>query len=140
MARIRHPTVAVPDVGPMDHAWDALGEWKVELELAERGRKVRGELVLSEWGVGELRLDAAEATRAGLPPSVSLSRAGEVERTDAGGGALSWMMHAPAVNWELRTVLWPGDLRMIILDAAGDAELCRVRGHRSGEYYLRKYP
>lgn len=140
MGRIRHPTVAVPDVGPMDHAWDALGEWKVELELAERGGKVRGELVLSEWGVGELRLDVADATRAGLPPSVSLSRSSEVERTDAGGGALAWMMHAPALNWELRTIFWPGDLHMVILDADEDAELFKVRGHRSGEYYLRKYP
>jgi hypothetical protein len=124
----------------MDHAWDALGEWKVELELAERGRKVRGELVLSEWGVGELRLDAADASQAGLPPSVSLSRSSEVERTDAGGGALAWMMHAPSVNWELRTIFWPGDLHMVILDADDAAELFKVRGHRSGEYYLRKYP
>lgn len=140
MGHLRHPTVAVPDVGPMDHAWDALGEWKVELEQAERGRKVRGELVLSEWDVGELRLDAADATRIGLPPSVSLSRSSEVERTDAGGGALAWMMHAPALNWELRTIFWPGDLHMVILDADEDAELFKVRGHRSGEYYLRKYP
>lgn len=139
MGRIRHPTVAVPDVGPMDHAWDALGEWKVELELAERGGKVRGELVLSEWGVGELRLDVADATRAGLPPSVSLSRSSEVERTDAGGGALAWMMHAPAENWALRTIFWPGDLHMVIV-GADDAELFTVRGHRSGDYYLRKYP
>jgi hypothetical protein len=139
MGRIRHPTVAVPDVGPMDHAWDALGEWKVELESAARGGKVRGELVLSEWGVGELRLDAADATRAGLPASVSLSRSSEVERTDAGGGALAWMMHAPAVNWALRTIFWPGDLHMVIVDA-DEAELFKVRGHRSGDYYLRKYP
>lgn len=139
MGRIRHPTVAVPDVGPMDHAWDALGEWKVELEPAARGGKVRGELVLSEWGVGELRLDAAEATRAGLPASVSLSRSSDVERTDAGGGALAWMMHAPAVNWALRTIFWPGDLHMVIVDA-DEAELFKVRGHRSGDYYLRKYP
>jgi len=139
MGRIRHPTVAVPDVGPMDHAWDALGEWTVELEPAARGGKVRGELVLSEWGVGELRLDAADATRAGLPASVSLSRSSEVERTDAGGGALAWMMHAPAVNWALRTIFWPGDLRMVVVDA-DEAELFKVRGHRSGDYYLRKYP
>ena len=97
MGRIRHPTVAVPDVCPMDHAWDALGEWKVELEP-------------------------------------------EVERTDAGGGALAWMMHASSVNWELRTIFWPGDLHMVILDAADDAELFKVRGHRSREYYRRKYP
>ena len=71
---------------------------------------------------------------------MSLSRASEVERTDAGGGALAWMMRAPAVNWELRTVFWPGDLHMVIFDAEDEAELFKVRGHRSGAYYLRKYP
>jgi len=140
MGRIRHPTVAVPGVGPMDHAWDALGEWKVELELAERGRTVRGELVLSEWDAGELRLDPAAARHAGLPPTVPLARSSEVERTEAGGGALAWMMRAPSVNWELRAIFWPGDLHMVILDAADAAELFKVRGHRSGDYYLRKYP
>jgi hypothetical protein len=136
----QHPTVEVPDVGLMDHAWDALGKWKIELELAERGQKVRGELVLSGWGVGELTLDPVNATDAGLPPRVPLERSSEVERTDVGGGALAWMMHAPSVNWELRTIFWPGDLHVVILDADDDAELFKVRGHRPKEYYLRKYP
>jgi hypothetical protein len=124
----------------MDHAWDALGEWQVEVELAERGRKVRGELLLSGWGVGELRLDGADATRAGWPPSVSLARSSEVERTDAGGGALAWTMYASAVDWELRATFWPGALHMVILDAEGAVELCKARGHRSGAYYRQKYP
>ena len=31
----RHPTVLVPNIGPMDHAWDLLGEWQAEFDLSE---------------------------------------------------------------------------------------------------------
>lgn len=136
----QHPTVEVPDVGLMDHAWDALGAWQIEVELAERGHKVRGELVLTEWGVGEIKLDPTKANDAGLPGRVPVERTSEVERTEVGGGALAWMMHAPSMNWDLRTIFWPGDLHVVILDASDDAELFKVRGHRTREYYLRKYP
>ena len=140
MGSRQHPTLEVPDVGPMDHAWDALGTWEIELEPADRGRKVRGELTLTGWGEGELTLDAAAAAEAALPVRVAVERASVVERTDVGGGALAWMMHAPSVQWDLRTVLWPGALHIAICDADGATELFSVRGRRSREYYLRKYP
>ena len=136
----QHPTVEVPDVGVMDHAWDALGDWEIEVELAERGRKVRGALVMSGWDAGVLTLDPARAGDAGLPRSVPLERSSEVERSEVGGGALAWMMHAPTMNWDLRTIFWPGDLHVVILDATDDAELYKLRGHRTREYYRRKYP
>ena len=31
----RHPKIVIPDVGPMDHAWDLLGEWQAEFEVPE---------------------------------------------------------------------------------------------------------
>ena len=37
---LRHPTVQVPNIGPMDHAWDLLGEWQAEFELA--GNRIAG--------------------------------------------------------------------------------------------------
>src|SRR5919109_3348971 len=30
---MRHPTVQVPNIGPMDHAWDLLGEWQGGVEV-----------------------------------------------------------------------------------------------------------
>ena len=38
----RHPTVLVPNIGPMDHAWDLLGEWQAEFERrwAELQRRI----------------------------------------------------------------------------------------------------
>ena len=38
----RHPTVLVPNIGPMDHAWDLLGEWQTEFELPETESPVHG--------------------------------------------------------------------------------------------------
>ncbi len=140
MSTRQHPTVDVPGVGVMDHAWDALGEWQIEVELGERGRKVRGQLVLTDWGVGELKLEPGKAGDPALPRCVPVERTSEVERTEVGGGALAWMMHVPTMNWDLRTIFWPGDLHVVILDAADKAELFKVRGHRTREYYVRKYP
>ena len=28
----KHPTLIIPNIGPMDHAWDLLGEWRIALE------------------------------------------------------------------------------------------------------------
>jgi hypothetical protein len=136
----QHPTVEIPDVGEMDHAWDALGAWEIDLELAEHGKRVKGELRIADWMEGELRLEAAHAGDAGLPPLVPLTRASEVERSEAGGGALAWVMHAPSLNWDLRTILWPGDLHVVITDGEDESELFRLRGHRGRDYYARKYP
>ena len=38
----KHPVVHVPDIGPMDHAWDLLGEWRTELDLPNGEDTVHG--------------------------------------------------------------------------------------------------
>lgn len=38
----RHPTISVPDIGLMDHAWDLLGEWQAELELPDGDARCGG--------------------------------------------------------------------------------------------------
>ena len=43
----QHPTVLVPNIGPMDHAWDLLGEWQTEFELPETESPVHG---VEYWG------------------------------------------------------------------------------------------
>jgi len=138
--RIRHPVVSIPDVGSMDHAWDILGPWEVDLELLERNDRVPGELAFDSWDEAELRLDAARAAVMGVPAVVRLERDSEIERTDAGGGALEWMMEASGAPWSLRCVLWPGDLHLRIEHAEHDQELFRLRARRTPEYYAAKYP
>jgi len=96
--RRKHPTVVVPNIGPMDHAWDVLGEWQAELELPEGEAPVRGKVMFRSWTNAELVLDARAAAVAGIPPSVALERTSDIHRTDAGGGALQWVLRAPACN------------------------------------------
>ena len=91
----RHPTVQVPNIGPMDHAWDLLGEWQAEFELPETESPVHGKVNFRSWTDAELMLDPIEAAIAGIPASVPLERASEIHLTDAGGGALQWVLHAP---------------------------------------------
>jgi hypothetical protein len=137
----RHPTIEVPDIGPMDHAWDLLGEWEAEVELPESEAPVHGKMTFQSWTDAELRLDPIEAAIAGLPATLALERASDVHLTDAGGGALQWVLHAPATNWALQATLWPGALHLFFHEADNDEEqLCRARATRSGEYYRRKYP
>ena len=45
----RHPTVQVPNIGPMDHAWDLLGEWQAEFELPETESPVHGKVTFRSW-------------------------------------------------------------------------------------------
>ena len=59
---------------------------------------------------------------AGLPSSVPLERASEIHLTDAGGGALQWVLHAPSTNWSLQATLWPGSLHLFVHDADDDEE------------------
>jgi hypothetical protein len=136
----KHPVVSIPDVGSMDHAWDILGPWEVDLELLERNDRVPGELAFNSWDEAELRLDAARASVLGVPAVLRLERDSEIERTDAGGGALEWMMEASEAPWSLRCVLWPGDLYLRIEHAEHDEELFRLRARRTREYYAAKYP
>ena len=82
-----------------------------------------------------------EAAIAGIPASVPLERASEVHLTDAGGGALQWVLHAPSTNWSLQATMWPGSLHLFVHDADDDEEqLYRARATRTQDYYLRKYP
>ena len=137
---IRHPVVTIPDVGSMDHAWDILGPWEVDLELLERNDRVPGELAFNSWDEAELRLDEERASVMGVPSVVRLERDSEIERTDAGGGALEWMMEASGAPWSLRCVMWPGDLYLRVEHAEHDEELFRLRARRTREYYAAKYP
>lgn len=137
----RHPTVVIPNIGPMDHAWDLLGEWEAELEAPEGEVPVRGKVTFDSWTEAELRLDPVEAAIAGIPANVPLERASEIHLTDAGGGALQWVLHAPSTNWSLQATLWPGSLHLFVSDADDDEEqLYRARATRTREYYRRKYP
>ena len=95
----KHPTVQIPGVGPMDHAWDVLGEWTTEVESPEGDPPVHGKVIFNSWGEAELELDPLEAAIAGLPARLPLERASAIYRTDAGGGALQWVLWAPSCNW-----------------------------------------
>ena len=57
----RHPTVLVPNIGPMDHAWDLLGELQTEFELPETESPVHGKVTFKSWTDAELQLDPIEA-------------------------------------------------------------------------------
>jgi hypothetical protein len=137
----KHPTVLVPDIGPMDHAWDLLGDWEAEVELPDSDNAIRGKMTFSSWMEAELRLDPVDAAIAGMPERVSLERASEVFLTDAGGGALQWVLHAPTCNWSLQATMWPGSLHLFVHDADDEEEqLARAHATRDREYYRRKYP
>ncbi len=137
----KHPTVQVPNIGPMDHAWDVLGEWEAELELPEGDEPVHGKMTFRSWTDAELRFDPVEAAMAGLPTTVPLRRASDVHLTDAGGGALQWVLLAPSCNWALQATMWPGALHLFVHDADDeDEQLYRARAIRTREYYARKYP
>ena len=66
----RHPTVQIPDIGPMDHAWDLLGEWQAEFELPETEAPVHGKVTFRSWTDAELQLDPIEAA---MPSSARVS-------------------------------------------------------------------
>ncbi len=137
----RHPTVEVPNIGPMDHAWDLLGEWDAELEVPEGEAPVHGIVRFNSWADAELAWDPIEAAIAGIPASVALERASRIHLTDAGGGALQWVLHAPTCNWSLQATLWPGSLHLFVHEGEdGEEQLYRARATRTAEYYGRKYP
>ena len=137
----RHPTVEVPNIGPMDHAWDLLGEWDAELEAPDGEAAVHGKVLFNSGADAELNWDPVEAALAGIPASVPLERASEIHLTDAGGGALQWVLHAPSCNWSLQATLWPGSLHLFVHDVEDDEEqLYRAHATRRAEYYWRKYP
>jgi hypothetical protein len=131
----RHPTVEVPNIGPMDHAWDLLGEWEAELEAPDGESAVHGTVTFNSWADAELQWDPVEAAVAGIPASVPLERASEIHLTDAGGGALQWVLHAPSCNWSLQATLWPGSLHLFVHDVDDEEEqLYRAHASRTAEY------
>ncbi len=137
----KHPTVDIPDIGPMDHAWDLLGEWEAEIERREGEVPVYGTVTFNSWTDAELQWDPIGAAIAGIPATVPLERASEIHLTDAGGGALQWVLYAPSCNWSLQATLWPGSLHLFVNDGEDDEEqLYRARATRTSEYYWRKYP
>lgn len=137
----RHPTVPIPNLGSMDHAWDVLGDWVVEIELPERELPVTGALAVTSWDSAELVIDEALAVEAGLPARTRLQRASDVHQTDAGGGALQWVFVVPSERWTLETVLWPGAMHLQARDVDDeDDSIFTARAKRRIDYYRRKYP
>ena len=101
----------------------------------------------TSWGSGRRSSSSRNPSRrytaaiAVIPSSVPLERASDVHLTDAGGGALQWVLHAPSTNWSLQATLWPGSLHLFVHDPEDEEEhLYRARATRDREYYLRKYP
>jgi hypothetical protein len=137
----KHPTIDVPNIGPMDHAWDVLGDWQVELEAPDLDQAVSGRLRMRTWAEAELELEPWGAAAAGLPEQVSLERASRVHLTDAGGGALQWVFVARADGWTVQATMWPGALHLFVQDIDDpDEQLLHGVASRDRDYYLRKYP
>ena len=116
-----------------------MGEWQADFDLPEAIAGAR-KVTFRRYG-RRAPARSVEAAIAGIPSSVPLERASEIHLTDAGGGALQWVLHAPSTNWSLQATLWPGSLHLFVHDADDDEEqLYRARATRDQEYYRRKYP
>jgi hypothetical protein len=64
-----------------------------------------------------------------------------VHLTDAGGGALQWVLVSAEDRWTIQATLWPGSLHLFVQNAdAPDEQLFRAVASRTREYYIRKYP
>jgi hypothetical protein len=125
----------------MDHAWDALGPWNVDLEVPNREDAVTGVLHLDSWTTAALELEPSGAAAAGLPELVVLERASRVHLTDAGGGALQWVFLSAEDRWTIQATMWPGSLHLFVQDADDPEEqLFRGVAYRTRDYYSRKYP
>lgn len=137
----KHPTVDVPNIGPMDHAWDILGEWDIEFEVPFTDDSVPGTIRFRSWMEADLELEPWSAAAAGLPERATLERASRVHLTDAGGGALQWVLISGEDRWTIQATLWPGALHLFVQDAEDpDDQLYRANANRAREYYLQKYP
>ncbi len=137
----KHPTIEVPNIGPMDHAWDVLGEWNVDFEVPFHEEPVAGVLRVNSWMEAELELEPWGATAGGLPEKVTLERASRVHLTDAGGGALQWVLFSSEDRWTIQATMWPGSLHLFVQEADDpDEQLFRAVAYRTREYYDRKYP
>jgi hypothetical protein len=138
---VKHPTIDVPDVGAMDHAWDVLGEWRVALGAAGSRTAGAGRLRVRSWTEADLELEPRAAADTGLRPRVTLERASRVQATDAGGGALQWVFVTPDDGWTVQATLWPGALCLFFHGpAAPEGPPLNALASRDRAYYLRKYP
>jgi hypothetical protein len=136
----KHPTVEIPNIGPMDHAWDALGEWNLDLEVPFHHETVAGRLRVANWHEASLELDPWAAAAVGLPDQVALERVSRVHLTDAGGGALQWVYLSTEDRWTVQATLWPGSLHLFAQDEGDPNEpQYRAVATRSRDYYWRKY-
>lgn len=140
----RHPTVDIPNIGPKDHAWDLLGEWTVDFEVPGTDERIHGKVQFQSWSEGELFLEPWGAAEAGVPEYIPLERASKVHLTDAGGGALQWVMLAPTIQWTLQATLWPGALYLFVHEGKEDDDReeyhYRLAAGRTRQYYHQKYP
>ena len=137
----KHPTVDVPNIGPMDHAWDVLGTWVVDLELPFHDGPIAGQLHVTSWLDARLELAPWGSAAAGLPEEVDLERVSRVHLTDAGGGALQWVYLSAEERWTVQATLWPGSLHLFAQETEGPNEqVYRAVATRNQEYYARKYP
>ena len=117
----RHPTVQVPNIGPMDHAWDLLGEWQAEFELPETEDPVHGKVMFRSWTDAELQLDPVEAAIAGH----SFERAARAGERGAPDGCRRWRAPVGAAR-AVHQLVSAGD------DVAGLAPSLRARRGRRG--------
>jgi len=137
----KHPTLEIPNIGQMDHAWDTLGDWDVDLEIPFHDERISGRLLVSNWQEASLELDPWGSAAVGLPEQVTLERVSRVHLTDAGGGALQWVYLSTEDRWTVQATLWPGSLHLFAQDGNDPHEtIYRAVGTRSREYYSRKYP
>lgn len=137
----QHPTVEIPDIGPIDHAWDLLGCWRVTLTPTYAVVPVSGTLTLDSWEGGELEFDDGLATALGWPSQLRLSRDGDVTWSDAGGGAIAFTLRSADASGCWSVTAWPGELAVTISDdAVPDRHLATLAARRTAEYYRAKYP
>lgn len=127
----RHPTIVVPDLGALDHAWDLLGAWQIQLTLGQRERGA-ATLHFTSWDAAELHLaDEAPAE------AHQLRRTAPIVRSPAGGGALAMQLIGATLG-PLALTLWPGELHLSSVPENPNA--LEAIGRRGAAYYHAKYP
>ncbi len=136
---VKHPTVRVPDLGPMDHAWDVMGEWRGHLTSAQL-ESATATLAFTSWETAVLGLGGAAAEETGWPPRVRLTRTTPIRRSDAGGGALAWECVSGDAPGHWLLTLWPGELQIAVVHPDDrERTLATLQARRSAEYYRAKY-
>ncbi len=137
----RHPLIAIPDVGPMDHAWDLLGDWQAVLAPADRPDEWPVRLQVPSWEAIALERTAADGPDGHAASLLLLERISRIRRVPDGGGALAWACAAEDAPEVWAVTAWPGELRLACHGGTGnDRVTAVVRAVRAPAYYRRKYP